>query len=187
VLLRKYSTRWAHTELIGRRWFRFSTRGWDVFASDMLIFPINVRNRHWTLVVFHRATMLLTYEDSLRGNGMVFMVRSFRRRPASATKKTPSNKCALVVQLRVRDLLVAASQKRQAWSDGDWFYCRTRQPPPVALGCAPKAWEEGDFTMSVNANCPWQGDLTSCGVCACMNAYALVRSFTRPNRCTLCR
>ena len=52
-----------------RRW----TRRIDIFASDKVVFPINLDNEHWTILVIYMLRKELHYYDSMNGDGRRFL------------------------------------------------------------------------------------------------------------------
>jgi Ulp1 family protease len=52
-----------------RRW----TKKFDVFAADMLFFPVNLNNSHWTLAVVYVQLKKICYLDSMAGAGTKYL------------------------------------------------------------------------------------------------------------------
>ncbi len=50
-----------------RRWT--SRRQADLFSMELLLVPVNIHNTHWTLVGCDLKAKVITYYDSMSGNG----------------------------------------------------------------------------------------------------------------------
>jgi Ulp1 family protease len=54
-----------------KRW----TKKFDVFSYDKIFFPINIRNKHWTLLVVYVQESEIIYYDSINGAGDTYLKR----------------------------------------------------------------------------------------------------------------
>jgi Ulp1 family protease len=48
------------------------TRGIDVFSYESIFIPVNILNRHWTLIVIKLDKKEMHYYDSMHGNGVKY-------------------------------------------------------------------------------------------------------------------
>ena len=58
----------------------------DLFSKDLILMPINIGNTHWTLIAMDIKQKKVSYYDSLRGNGQVYLDNAiaFLRESAAA-------------------------------------------------------------------------------------------------------
>jgi Ulp1 family protease len=54
------------------------TKKFDVFAHDKMIFPINLNNTHWTLLVIYFQRRRIQYYDSMAGQGVKYLRGALR-------------------------------------------------------------------------------------------------------------
>ena len=55
-----------------------------LFDKDLILMPININNSHWTLVAMDMVTKTISYYDSMRGNGQLYIDNALAFLQASA-------------------------------------------------------------------------------------------------------
>jgi sentrin-specific protease 2 (axin associating molecule) len=63
----------------------------DVWSVQQLLIPINISNKHWTLMAVRPQELTMTYLDSLEGNGTVYfsaIVNFFNMRAVNAEQRS---------------------------------------------------------------------------------------------------